>query len=480
MASEENDYENYRDPLVERYASARMSRRFSPANKFRTWRRLWVALAEAQARLGIPISEEQLAQMRKVQDDIDYQGAEEWERKVRHDVMSHVLTFGDQAPLAKPIIHLGATSCFVTDNTELIQMRDGLKLVIRKLVNVIDKLASFAEQHKDLPVVGYTHFQPAQLTTLGKRACLWLQDLVMDLEELQCKLESLRFRGAKGATGTQASFLELFAGDAEKVRRLEQGIARKFGFSHCYPVTGQTYSRKVDAQVISALAGIGISAHRFANDLRLLQHKRELFEPFGSAQVGSSAMPYKRNPILAERLTALARYLIALIQNPVMTAAEQWLERTLDDSANRRIVIPEAFLTADAILTIYLRLAGALEVNQETIRRNVEEHFPLVASEAVLMRAVKEGGDRQELHEALRKLSHQALEEAERAGQPPDLLSKLKCDPQFASAAREVALDPVKLTGLAPQQVDAFLKEYVAPIRTRYRDLLGMEGKVEV
>ena len=463
-----------------RYASAEMSSIFSSANKFRTWRQLWIALAEAQRELGLPIVKEQLTQMRQFQDDVNFSVAEAKEREVRHDVMAHVLAFGEQCPSAKPIIHLGATSCFVTDNTELIQMREGLKLLIQKLAGVIDKLAGFAQRYQNLPVVGYTHFQPAQFTTLGKRACLWLQDLVFDLKDLERQSRGLCFRGAKGATGTQASFLELFAGDVDKVRRLEEMMAAKFGFSQCYPVTGQTYPRKVDAQVLSSVAGVGISAHKFANDLRLLPHKGELFEPFARAQVGSSAMPYKRNPMLAERMTGLARFLLTLAQNPALTAAQQWLERTLDDSANRRIVIPESFLAADAILNIYLKLAGELEVNESAIEHNVRQHLAFACSEAVLMKAVQQGGDRQELHEALRQLTHQALEEARDTGETPDLLSKLKSDRRFRKAAAEVSFDAPKLVGLAPSQVESFLEETIKPIRLLYKDVPGFEAKVDI
>ena len=424
----------YDNPLVSRYASAEMSHVWSPERKYRLWRQLWLALAEAERDLGLAITKKQLAEMRRHLDDINYAAARRYERRLRHDVMAHVRAFGDQCPSARGIIHLGATSCFVTDNSELIQMREALGLVQTGLVNVVDALAGFARRHRSVPTLGFTHFQPAQLTTVGKRATLWLQDLVMDLGALESVLASLRFRGAKGATGTQASFLGLFEGDARKVLKLEQTVARKMGFREVYPVTGQTYPRKVDSAVLAVVSGVAQSAQKFATDLRLLAHLREVEEPFGGKQVGSSAMPYKRNPMRAERMTALARFVIALSQSAATTAAEQWLERTLDDSANRRLTLPQAFLAVDGILRLYQNVAEGLVVNREVIGEHVRRELPFIACERVLMEAVRAGGDRQELHEKLRQHAHAALAEV-KAGRPNDLFDRLGADPAISGVA---------------------------------------------
>ena len=469
----------YENPLVSRYASAEMSYIWSPDRKYRLWRRLWLALAEAERDLGLSITKKQLVEMRRHLDDIDYARARRYERRLRHDVMAHVRAFGDQCPSARGIIHLGATSCFVTDNSELMQMREALGLVRVGLLNTIDALARFARKYQSLPTLGYTHFQPAQLTTVGKRATLWLQDLLMDLGAVESVLANLRFRGAKGATGTQASFLELFRGDARKVLRLERLVAKKMGFRAVYPVTGQTYPRKVDSVVLAALSGVAQSAQKFATDLRLLSHLREVEEPFEEKQVGSSAMPYKRNPMRAERMTALARFVITLSQSAAVTAAEQWLERTLDDSANRRLTLPQTFLAADGILRIYQNVASGLVVNREVIREHVHRELPFIACERVLMEAVRAGGDRQELHERLRRHAHAALDEV-KAGRRNDLFDRLGADRAFAGVPLQGLLDARQHVGLAPEQTRAFLRDDVAPVRRRYRNLLGRRVELEV
>jgi len=474
--SEKATYEN---PLISRYASAEMSYIWSPERKFRLWRRLWLALAEAEHELGLPVTAEQLEELRRHLDDIDYDAAARYEKELRHDVMAHVRAFGDQCPSARGIIHLGVTSQFVNDNSELIQMRDSLGLVRAGLVNVIGALAEFAERYRSLPTLGFTHFQPAQLTTVGKRAALWLQDLLMDLGALESVLENLRIRSAKGATGTQASFLELFEGDVSKVLALERRVAEKMGFSEVYPVTGQTYPRKVDSAVLAVLSGVGQSAHKFANDLRLLAHLREVEEPFEELQVGSSAMPYKRNPMRAERMTALARFVITLEQNAAFTAANQWLERTLDDSANRRLSLPQSFLATDGILRLYQNVAGGLAVNEEVIRANVQRELPFIACERVLMAAVRAGGDRQELHEKLRRHARAALAEV-KTGRPNDLFDRLRSDPAFAAVSLEGLLEPAQHVGLAAEQTQAFLQDYVEPVRQRHRELLGRQVELDV
>jgi adenylosuccinate lyase len=460
----------YQNPLVERYASAEMSRIFSPAFKFTTWRRLWLALAESEKELGLPIPDEAIASMREHLEEIDLERAAELERRLRHDVMAHVHHFGEVAPEARAIIHLGATSAFVGDNTDLIQHREALLLVRRRLVSCIAALARFAREWRDLPTLGFTHFQPAQPTTVGKRATLWIQDLLLDLEEVEYRLSTLRFRGVRGTTGTEASFLELFEGDHEKVRELNRRVAAKMGFDRLYPVTGQTYTRKSDYAYLATLAGIATSASKFANDVRLLQHLKEVEEPFEKEQIGSSAMAYKRNPMRSERINALARHVIALSLDPAMTAAAQWLERTLDDSANRRIAIPEAYLSIDATLLLLHNVADGLVVRPQVIRRRLEEELPFMATEAILMRAVKRGGDRQDLHERIRRHSVAAAERVKNEGGVNDLGERILSDPAFGLSEADMAeaLDPARYVGRAPQQVDAFLEEEVAPVLERY------------
>ncbi len=472
----------YVSPLATRFATRRMLENFSQARKFRTWRRVWVALAEAQKELGLPVSEEQIAELRAHQDDLNLEKAREYERKLRHDIMAHVRAYGDQCPRARPIIHLGATSCDVSDNADIILIRDGLELLTRKLANVIDRLAAFAEKYRSLPTLGWTHYQPAQLTTVGKRACLWTQDLVLDLEEIERLLGGLRLRGIKGATGSQASFLQLFDGDHAKVERLERLVAQKLGFHDVFPVTGQTYTRKLDARTLATLSGIGQSAHKFANDVRLLQHLGEIQEPFEETQVGSSSMPYKRNPMRCERITGLARFLICLAPNAAFTAASQWLERTLDDSSNRRLSLPEAFLTADAILHIVLNVVSGLVVRPGVIGGNLERELPMMASEGILMAAVKRGGDRQELHERIRKHAMAAVEAVRGGGAEYDLLDRIRRDEMFAAVRDELPAltDPTRFVGRAPEQVRAFVQDVVEPIRKRYAAQLGLAAELQV
>jgi adenylosuccinate lyase len=481
-----SDHEVWDNPLVGRYASKTMAALWSPQRRHSTWRRLWVALAEAQQELGLAaedgaprITAAQLDQLRSHVNDIDFAAADRYERRFRHDVMAHIHAYADVAPLARDIIHLGATSCYVTDNTDLILMREGLKHLRDQLVGVIDALARFAERWRDLPTLGFTHFQPAQLTTVGKRATLWLYDLVLDLHELEHRSAILRFRGAKGTTGTQASFLSLFKGDHAKVRRLDQLVARKMGFEHTYPVTGQTYSRKVDSQILEALSGVAQSAHKFGTDLRLLQHRQEVEEPFEKEQVGSSAMAYKRNPMRAERLCGLARFVMNVTANASETAAVQWLERTLDDSVNRRLSLPQAFLGTDGILRLYLNIAGGLVVHPDVIERNVAMQLPFMATEEILMRAVQRGGDRQTLHERIRQASHAAADQVKRGG-ANDLLSRLRRDSAFHAADAEGLDDPRGFVGRAPEQVTDFLRDDIQPLRERYQHLLGQSASVEV
>ena len=462
--------ETYDNPLISRYASAEMSRLFSPQHRHSTWRRLWVALAEAEAELGLPITDVQLEQLRAHVDDIDFSAAAKYERELRHDVMAHVHAYGDQCPEAKPIIHLGATSCFVTDNAELLLVRDALQLVCARLAGVIDALGKFAVEYRDLPTLGFTHLQPAQPTTVGRRACLWAYDLALDLEELEHRLANLKARSTKGTTGTQASFLKLFDGDHAKVRQLEQLVAEKMGFADSYAVTGQTYPRKVDAQVLDALSGVATSAHKAATDVRILAHRKEIEEPFEKSQIGSSAMPYKRNPMRTERICSLARFVMSLQTSPVATAATQWMERTLDDSANRRLVIPQAFLAVDAVLILYENVASGLVVYPEVIGRNLREEVPFMASENILMAAVAAGGDRQELHERIRQHSQAASAEVKQHGKPNDLLQRLAADEAFAGVDLAAAVDPATLTGRSAEQVDEFLADVVEPIRQRYAD----------
>jgi adenylosuccinate lyase len=445
-----------------------MGRLWSDQRKFRTWRQLWVWLAEAQQELGLPITDEQLAQMRGHLDDIDFDTAARHERKLRHDVMAHVHTFGDACPLARPIIHWGATSCYVTDNTDLMLIREALTLVRNRLVAVIDRLGDFAREYRDRACLAFTHLQPAQPTTVGKRACLWAYDLVLDLREIEHRLATLAARSAKGTTGTQASFLQLFDGDATRVRELERRLAEKMGFATTLAVTGQTYPRKIDAQVLDALSGIAQSAHKAASDLRILASRKEIEEPFESGQIGSSAMAYKRNPMRCERICGLARFLISLQANGAYTAATQWMERTLDDSANRRVVLPPAFLAADAILTLYQNVASGLVVYPEVIARHLREELPFMATEHLLMAAVAAGGDRQDLHERIRRHSVAAAQVVKGEGKPNDLLERLAGDDAFAAIDIRAALDPTRFVGRAPQQVDDFLAEVVQPIRDRY------------
>ena len=452
--------------MISRYASQAMLRLFSPDRKFQTWRRLWIALAEAEQELGLPITDEQITELRSHAETINYSVADAQEAVVRHDVMAHVHAYGEQCPKAKGIIHLGATSCYVGDNTDLILMAEGLRLIRDRLLAVIRDLASFADRYKSLPTLGFTHFQPAQPVTVGKRATLWLHDLVMDLEDLDYVLDSLAFLGSKGTTGTQASFLSLFDGDHQKVLQLDQIIARKMGFSKIYPVSGQTYSRKVDSRVLAVISGIAQSAHKFSNDIRLLQHLKEVEEPFEKSQIGSSAMAYKRNPMRSERIASLARYVMTASLNPVLTASGQWFERTLDDSANKRISIPESFLAIDAILILMKNISSGLIVYPEVIQRHLTAELPFMATENILMAAVRHGGDRQVLHEKIRKHSMDAGNRVKLEGAENDLLQRIAADPSFDLAQEELAelLDAGLYIGRAPQQVEEYLEQVVYPL----------------
>ncbi|MBN2581739.1 MAG: adenylosuccinate lyase [Planctomycetes bacterium] len=452
------------NPLVVRYASAPASQIFSPAYKYSLWRYLWIALAEAEQELGVAVTDQQLDEMRQHADDIDFKRAAELESQLRHDVMAHVHAFGEVAPKAMPIIHLGATSCFVADNAELIQIREGLRLVRRRLLSVIAFVAKFAREQRAQPVLARTHYQPAQLTTVGKRACLWLYDLVTDLEEIDTLLARLAFRSTKGTTGTQGSFLSLFDGDHEKVRTLERRVAEKMGFDKVIPVTGQTYSRKLDARVVAALAQIATSAHKFANDLRLMAGTKEMEEPFARKQIGSSAMAYKRNPMRSERMTALARYVIGLVPTAAQTAAEQWLERTLDDSATRRLVLSQAFLATDAILLIFANVADGLVVYPKILERVIAEELPFMATENILMAGVRSGGDRQDLHERIRQHSQDAARTVKVEGKPNDLIDRLRKDKAFAKVDLDAELAAEKFIGRSIEQVDEFLADVVDPI----------------
>ena len=464
----------YESPLSSRYASDEMLYLFSADKKFTTWRQLWVALARAEMELGLPITQEQLDELEAHINDIDYEKAAQWEKKLRHDVMAHVHTYGELCPKAMPIIHLGATSCYVGDNTDVILMREGLELVRRKLVRVIAKLAKFADENKALPTLGFTHFQAAQLVTVGKRATLWMNELLMDLEEVEYRISTLKLLGSKGTTGTQASFLELFEGDHEKVKELEAKIAKEMGFDAVVPVSGQTYSRKMDYNVVSTLAGIAQSASKFATDMRLLCHLKEVEEPFEKNQIGSSAMPYKRNPMRCERICSLARYVIVDVGNPAVTTATQWFERTLDDSANKRLSVPEAFLAVDAILNIMENVASGLIVHPKVIEKHVLEELPFMASENIMMDAVKRGGDRQELHERIRVLSQEAGRNVKDLGLSNNLIDLIAADPAFGMTKEELSahMEPSAYIGRCPQQVEEFLKECVAPVLERYQDAL--------
>lgn len=470
-----NTYEN---PLCSRYASSEMQYIFSPDKKFTTWHKLWIALARAEMQLGLPVTQEQIDEMEANADEVDYEYAAEMEKKLRHDVMAHVHAFGKQCPKAMPIIHLGATSCYVGDNTDIIIMRDGLEQVRRELINVIYRLASFADKYKEVPTLGFTHFQPAQLTTVGKRATLWINDLLIDLDELEYRISTLKLLGSKGTTGTQASFLELFDGDHAKCVELERLIAREMGFEACVPVSGQTYSRKIDAAVLATLSGIAQSAGKFATDLRLLSHLKELEEPFESNQIGSSAMPYKRNPMRCERICSLARYVIADAQNPAMTSYNQWFERTLDDSANKRISVPEAFLAVDSLLNIYINVASGIRVYEKVIEKHINEELPFMATENIMMDAVKKGGDRQELHERIRVHSIAAGAVVKEQGLPNDLIKRIAADPLFALTEDEIMsnMDARKYVGRSPEQVTEFLDNDVRPVLARYLSLITESG----
>jgi len=480
MSQEMSPDERFESPLVSRYAGREMSRTFSALARFRTWRRIWIALAEAEQELGLPITDAQIAELRLYAADVNLERAAALERELRHDVMAHVHAYAEQCPAAGPIIHLGATSCEIADNADLVAIREGLGLVERRLVTTIDRLAKFAAEHSGLATLGFTHYQPAQLVTVGKRACLWIWDLLLDLEAVQAAGKNLRFRGIKGTTGTQASFLRLFDGDDEKVKRLEHLVAAKLGFEAVHPVTGQTYSRKADYAIVSVLSGIAQSAHKFANDIRLLANLKELEEPFEKSQIGSSAMAYKRNPMRAERMTGLARYVISLAPAAAQTAAEQWLERTLDDSAARRIIIGEAFLGADAILRLYQNVAEGLVVYPKMIARHIAEELPFMATENILMAAVKAGGDRQALHEKIRRHSQDAARQVKAEGLANDLLARLKADPAFAKVDIDGELEASRFVGRAPEQVYEFLVTTVQPILEAHRDLIGTEAGIDV
>ncbi len=474
--------DRYESPLGDRYASREMQEIFSQDRKFRTWRKLWIALAETEMELGLPITEEQIREMKEHAEDINYEDARAREKVVRHDVMSHVYAYGLQCPAAHGIIHLGATSCYVGDNTDIILMRDALSLIRRKLVSLISNLAAFADEYKDLPTLGFTHFQPAQPTTVGKRASLWMQEFVMDLEDLVYVQDSLLLLGSKGTTGTQASFLELFGGDHEKCRELDRRIARKMGFPGTYPVSGQTYSRKVDTRVLNVLAGIAASASKMGNDIRLLQHLKEIEEPFEKSQIGSSAMAYKRNPMRSERIVSLSRFIMAAAMNPAMTSSVQWFERTLDDSANKRLSVPEAFLAADGVLDLCLNVTHGLVVYPKVIEKRLRSELPFMATENIMMDAVGAGGDRQELHERIRVLSMEAGRHVKEEGKENDLLDLIAQDPAFGltKADMEKKLDPALYVGRAPQQVEEYIREVISPLLEKFRDDLGAGAEINV
>ncbi len=472
--------DTYQNPLIERYASQAMSGLWSPQQKFSTWRRCWIALAEAQSEMGLRVSARQIEELKQHVDDIDFEAARGYERKLRHDVMAHVHTYGDACPESRDIIHWGATSCFVTDNTDLLLLRDALGLVRDRIVRVIDRLAQFAVEYRDLPTLAYTHMQPAQPTTVGRRACLWAYDLVLDLEELEHRLSTLRARSTMGTTGTQASFLELFEGDHAKVRQLTLLVAKKLGFEETLAVTGQTYPRKIDSQVLDALSGVAQSSHKAANDLRLLQANKEIEEPFEKHQIGSSAMAYKRNPMRSERICALSRFVTSLQSSAAQTASTQWMERTLDDSANRRLTLPQGFLAVDAILLLYENVADGLVVYPKVIAKRLAAELPFMATETILMEAVKRGGDRQELHERIRQHSQAAAAVVKQEGGENDLLDRLATDEAFAGIDLQAALQPSKFVGRSPQQVDEFVAEVVGPIRERYAEALASDEQEDL
>ena len=476
-------YDKYQSPLSERYASKEMQYIFSPDKKFKTWRKLWIALAETEYELGLDsVTKEQIEELKAHADDINFDVAKAREKEVRHDVMSHVYAYGVQCPNAKGIIHLGATSCYVGDNTDIIIMTEALKLVRSKLINVIAELSAFAMKYKDLPTLAFTHFQPAQPTTVGKRATLWLHDLMLDLEDLEYVISTMKLLGSKGTTGTQASFLELFNGDHETIRKIDGKIAEKMGFDACYPVSGQTYSRKIDSRVLNVLSGIAQSAHKFSNDIRLLQHLKEIEEPFEKHQIGSSAMAYKRNPMRSERIGSLARYVIVDALNPAITASTQWFERTLDDSANKRISVPEAFLAVDAILSLYINVVDGLVVYDKVINQQFMREIPFMATENIMMDAVKKGGDRQDLHEKIRVYSMEAGKTVKMEGKENNLAELIAGDPAFGLTLEEInaVMKPENFVGRAPQQVEDFLKDYVEPVLEKNKDLLGIEVEINV
>ena len=475
-------YDRYVSPLSERYASKEMQYVFSPDKKFKTWRRLWIALAETEKELGLSITQEQIDELKAHAEDINYEVAKEREKVVRHDVMSHVYAYGQQCPKAKGIIHLGATSCYVGDNTDIIVMSEALEIVRKKLINVIAELAKFANNYKNQPTLAFTHFQPAQPTTVGKRATLWMQEFLMDLQDLEYVKSTLKLLGSKGTTGTQASFLELFDGDQEKIDQIDPMIAKKLGFEACYPVSGQTYSRKVDTRVLNVLAGIAASAHKFSNDIRLLQHLKEVEEPFEKTQIGSSAMAYKRNPMRSERIASLSRYVMIDALNPAITSATQWVERTLDDSANKRLSVPEGFLAIDGILDLCLNVVDGLVVYPKVIEKRLMSELPFMATENIMMDAVKAGGDRQELHERIRELSMEAGRNVKEKGLDNNLLDLIAADPAFGLNEEELkkTMDPAKYVGRAPLQVENFLKKVVDPVLEANKDVLGMTAEINV
>ena len=474
--------DRYTSPLSERYASKEMQYIFSPDKKFRTWRKLWIALAETEKELGLDITDEQIEELKAHADDINYDVAKEREKVVRHDVMSHVYAYGKQCPKAKGIIHLGATSCYVGDNTDIILMSEALEIVRKKLINVIAELAKFADEHKNLPTLAFTHFQPAQPTTVGKRATLWMQEFMMDLEDLEYVLGTIKLLGSKGTTGTQASFLELFEGDQETIDKIDPMIAKKMGFETCYPVSGQTYSRKVDTRVVNVLAGIAASAHKMSNDIRLLQHLKEIEEPFEKTQIGSSAMAYKRNPMRSERIASLSRYVMVDAMNPAITSATQWFERTLDDSANKRLSVPEGFLAIDGILDLCLNVVDGLVVYPKVIEKRLMSELPFMATENIMMDAVKAGGDRQELHERIRELSMEAGRNVKEKGLDNNLLELIAADPAFNLSLEELqkTMDPAKYVGRAPVQVEAYLNNVVNPMLEANKEILGVTAEINV
>lgn len=475
-------HNKYQNPLESRYSSDEMLYNFSSQMKFSTWRKLWLALAEIQKELGLDITEEQLQQIRENVDNIDFDVAAAYEKKFRHDVMAHVHTLGDVAPKAMPILHLGVTSAFVQDNTDLVQIREGLLLVKKKLVNVIKGLHDFALEYKDLPTLGFTHFQAAQLTTVGKRATLWLQSVLLDFEELEFRIDTLQFRGVKGTTGTAASFKELFDNDYSKVKELDSKLSERFGFKKVLGVTGQTYDRKIDAQVLATLSNIAQTAHKFTNDIRLLQSLKEVEEPFGKSQIGSSAMAYKRNPMRSERIAALSKFVISLASSPAMVASTQWFERTLDDSANKRLVMPQAFLAIDAILIVWNNVLDGLVVYPQVISKHIQDELPFMATEYIIMEGVKRGGDRQELHELIREHSMEAGKQVKVEGKPNDLVERILADSRFNIDKERLqqVLDPANFIGFAPIQTEEFLKNQVKPILDQNKDLLGMESDLKV